>query len=176
MCSSVKELTTHFAPAERATGGEIRADHEKLRNAPLIRQLLDSFPEPAMLLNPQRQIVLGNDKLLALLGAGMEAILGLRPGEMLNCIHAKDEQAGCGTSKFCSQCGAVSAIWESSRTNTAQVRECRITCRSATGFSSLDLRVWGHRSHWMGSSLFSPCVTSRTRSVVQFWSGSSSMR
>jgi hypothetical protein len=139
----VKNLTTYFAPAERATGREIRTDHEKLRNVPLIRQLLDSFPEPAMLLNPQRQIVLANDKLQVLLGADSDAVLGLRPGEMLNCIHAKDEEAGCGTSKFCSQCGAVSAIWESSRTNTAQVRECRITCRSATGLSALDLRVWG---------------------------------
>ena len=31
-----------------------------------------------MLLNPQRQIVLANDKLPALLGAGAEAVLGLR--------------------------------------------------------------------------------------------------
>jgi Histidine kinase-, DNA gyrase B-, and HSP90-like ATPase/PAS domain len=139
----VNNLITHFAPAERATGEEIRIDHEKLRNVPLIRQLLDSFPEPAMLLNPQRQIVLANDKLLDLLGSDSDAILGLRPGEMLNCIHAKDEEAGCGTSKFCSQCGAVSAIWESGRTNTAQVRECRINRRSGTGFSALDLRVWG---------------------------------
>jgi hypothetical protein len=143
MCSIVEQLITHFAPPERATGKEIRTDHEKLRNVPLIRQLLDSFPEPAMLLNPQRQIVLANDKLLALLGVDLDAVLGLRPGEMLNCIHAKDENAGCGTSKFCSQCGAVNAIWASSRTNTAQVRECRITCRIAAGFSALDLRVWG---------------------------------
>jgi hypothetical protein len=143
MCSSVKDPITYFAPAERATGREIRTDHEKLLNVPLISQLLDSFPEPAMLLNPQRQIVLVNDKLQAILGVDSDAVLGLRPGEMLNCIHAKDEEAGCGTSKFCSQCGAVNAIWASSRTNTAQVRECRITCQSATGFSALDLRVWG---------------------------------
>lgn len=51
--------------------------------------------------------------------------------------------AGCGTTRFCSQCGAVNAIWESIETETAQVRECRITCRAPTGFAALDLRVWG---------------------------------
>jgi len=142
----VKNLITYFAPAERATGREIRADHEKLRNVPLIRQLLDSFPEPAMLLNPQRQIVLANDKLLVLLGADSDSVLGLRPGEMLNCIHAKEEEAGCGTSKFCSQCGAVNAIWESSRTNT----------RSGSGmpdYPSERNRFFSARPQGMGNSI-----------------------
>jgi hypothetical protein len=36
--------------------------------------------------------------------------LGLRPGEALQCIHANDEPAGCGTTQFCSTCGAAIAI------------------------------------------------------------------
>jgi len=135
-------LTTHFAPAARATDEGIKADHIALQAMRLVRQLLDSFPEPALILNPQRQIVHANDKLLALLRIEQEQALGLRPGEMLNCIHACEMEAGCGTSKFCSQCGAVNAIWESIKTNTAQMRECRITCRVPAGFASLDLRVW----------------------------------
>lgn len=35
--------------------------------------------------------------------------MGLRLGETLQCVHAHDEPAGCGTTKFCSTCGAAIA-------------------------------------------------------------------
>jgi Histidine kinase-, DNA gyrase B-, and HSP90-like ATPase len=138
-----EEVLTYFAPPERDSQEQIRRDHSSLRAMALVRQLLDSFPEPAMILNRHRQIVYANDKLLALRRTGQDEIIGLRPGEMLDCIHSGEMEAGCGTSKFCTQCGAVNAIWESIKTDTAQVRECRITCRVPEGFTALDLRVWG---------------------------------
>lgn len=133
---------TFFAPPERATDAEVAADHQRLTETPLIQQLLDSFPEAAMVLNPERQIVFANDKLARLLNLDPENLLGLRPGEAFNCVHAWDCASGCGTLKFCSQCGAVGAIWECSKTASAQMQECRITCASAEGTVSLDLRVW----------------------------------
>lgn len=138
-----EQTITYFAPAERADREQLQHDHDRIGAAPLIRQLLDSFPEPAMILNSQRQIVYVNDKLLNLLHTAQDGVIGLRPGELLNCIHSREMKAGCGSSKFCSQCGAVNAIWESIKTNTAQMRECRITCRTPSGFAALDLRVWG---------------------------------
>lgn len=36
--------------------------------------------------------------------------LGLRPGEVIQCLHAHDGPAGCGTTKFCSTCGAAIAM------------------------------------------------------------------
>jgi len=140
--STVNVLLTYSAPAERASTAEVAADHQKLLQEPLVQQLLDSFPEPAMILNPQRQVVLANDKLTALLNAKPEQLLGCRPGEILNCIHSQDCAGGCGTSKFCGQCGAGRAIWESQATNTAQVGECRMTCATGEGSLSLDLKVW----------------------------------
>jgi len=134
---------TYFAPPERATADQIRIDHDRLRLTPLIRELLASFPQPAMILNPQREIVYANDKLLALAGTGHDRVLGLRVGEALNCIHSDELESGCGTSKACSVCGAVNAIWQSVRTSSAQTRDCRITYRVPTGFAALDLRVWG---------------------------------
>jgi len=62
----VNVLLTYSAPAERASTAEVAADHQKLLQEPLVQQLLDSFPEPAMILNPQRQVVLASDKLAAL--------------------------------------------------------------------------------------------------------------
>jgi len=138
----VNVMLTYSAPAERASAAEVAADHQKLLQEPLVQQLLDNLPEPAMILNPQRQVVLANDKLAALLNAEPEQLLGCRPGEILHCIHCQDCAGGCGTSKFCAQCGAGRAIWESQKTNTAQVRECRMTCATGEGSLSLDLKVW----------------------------------
>ncbi|HXR40047.1 MAG TPA: PAS domain-containing protein [Terracidiphilus sp.] len=135
-------LLTYSAPAERASAAEVAADHQKLLQEPLVHQLLDSLPEPAMILNPQRQVVLANRKLAALLSAEPEQLLGRRPGEILTCIHSQDGAGGCGTSKFCAQCGAAGAIWESQTTNTAQVRQCTMTCATGEGSLSLDLKVW----------------------------------
>ncbi len=133
----VNVMLTYSAPA-----AEVAADHQNLLQEPLVQQLLDSLPEPAMILNPQRQVVLVNDKLAALLNAEPEELLGHRPGEILHCIHSQDCAGGCGTSKFCAQCGAGRAIWESQTTNTAQVRDCRMACATGAGSLSLDLKVW----------------------------------
>jgi PAS domain-containing protein len=135
-------IQSYFAPPERAEAAEISAQYRRLRATPLIQQLLDCFPEPAMILNPQRQVVQANNALAGLLKVEATELLGLRPGEILNCIHAHECAGGCGTSKFCRQCGAVRAIWDASRTQTDQCEECRITCANRQGHVSLDLRVW----------------------------------
>lgn len=135
------ELTTQYAPAERAGAEELAKDHEALMKPLVSRKLLDSFPEPAVVLNRQRQIVMANDKLEKMLGKDAGKLVGLRPGEALNCVHANDCE-GCGTAEFCRNCGAVRAIWKSQVTRKVDVQECRLTYRTAEGTASLDLRVW----------------------------------
>jgi len=63
---------------------------------------------------------------------------GQRPGEVLRCVHAGEAAGGCGTSEFCSTCGAALAILESHHGRPTK-QECRIT---ATGGQAYDLRVW----------------------------------
>ena len=60
-------IQSYFAPPERAEAAEISAQYRRLRATPLIQQLLDCFPEPAMILNPQRQVVQANNALAGLL-------------------------------------------------------------------------------------------------------------
>ena len=47
---------------------------------------------------------------------GKESIYGMRAGECVDCIHAWEEKGGCGTSEFCSECGAVNAVMNSQET------------------------------------------------------------
>ena len=133
---------TRFASAERAQASEIQQDNQIIASDPRIRQLLDSFPEAALILNRQRQIVMVNDKLLALLNKPEGSILGRRPGEAVNCIHWGKEPGGCGTTDFCRWCGAVGAILTSQESTEATSRECTITTATPDGERSLDLLVW----------------------------------
>lgn len=114
----------------------------KLAGNRLIGALLDSFPEPAMILNRERQIVLANDKLAAVLNRPVESLLGLRPGEALDCIHSKERPAGCGTTHFCQFCGTARAVVNSQRLGEPDVEECRIQRVVEGRIAALDLRVW----------------------------------
>jgi signal transduction histidine kinase len=130
---------TQFAPPERATADEIAAQHAAFAGAsPLVVALLDGIPEIVLVLNSQRQIVYANRVLLDYLGCDAKEVLGLRPGEALDCVHATDEEWGCGTTEFCRMCGAARAVLQG-LAGEESVQECRITRRCSR--ESLDLRV-----------------------------------
>ncbi len=132
-------LPTRFAPAERAAPEAIRAQTRALAGKPVGAWALDAVPDIFLVVNAQRQIVFANRALADLLGTDDRARLcGQRPGEALGCVHAFESPGGCGTTEFCSTCGAVHAILTSLAGEPAQ-QECRITLR---GGGSLDLRVW----------------------------------
>lgn len=134
---------TYFAPAERAGPEQLASELEGLRNAPFVRDILDSYPEPAAIVNDQRQIVLANKRLSALTGKSEEELLGSRPGEALACVNSAEMEAGCGTSRACRYCGAVQAIQGCIVSREDEAEECRMTVGDAcVGHVSLDLKVW----------------------------------
>ena len=133
---------TSFAPAERLTADEIASQNQQLSSHSLVAHLLDCLPDPVVILNQQRQIVLANRGFVQLLHSSPEELLGLRPGEALHCLHSDETPGGCGTGTFCRHCGAVQAIMKSQRTSGPSVEECRIMRDSPHEPSPLDLRVW----------------------------------
>jgi signal transduction histidine kinase len=133
-------MFTAFAPAERAPLETILKQAQQFPTATLGFQLLDTIPNPFMLLNENRQIVYANRAIVEALSlADLNALLGQRPGEALDCVQASKNEAGCGTSVFCQTCGAVKTILAGLR-GTAESNECRIMRHDG---SALDLRVWG---------------------------------
>ena len=133
------KLPTKFAPAERASAGEIRSQAQYFLDAPLLNRLFDAIPDIVLILNQQRQIVFANGAVLTSLGLdSQDSVLGLRPGEALGCVHAFETEGGCGTTEFCQTCGAVHAILSSLKGHE-DIKECRITQQSG---EALDLRVW----------------------------------
>ncbi len=133
---------TDFAPAERVPMAEIERQRRLFDNSSPLKQMLDAVPDILLVLNPERQIVYANQSLYQTFGmekGETEKVFGRRPGEVWKCIHAFESEGGCGTTLFCSTCGAAKAIL-SSQKNKKDVQECRII-QDQTG-DALDLRIW----------------------------------
>jgi len=135
-------IKTYFAPPERADQTVILNTNDILQRAPFINDLLEAFPTMAVILNQERQVVFWNKKFDQLLvSLGQTKILGQRVGECIDCIHAHDMDAGCGTAEHCRTCGATIAMLNASK-GKSNVQECRITITSGSEQESLDLRVY----------------------------------
>ena len=95
------KVVTHFAPAERASDERLQRDIEIVCQSPIIDALMGAVTGLLAVLNEQRQILAINDTLLETLGvADAGEVLGLRPGEAIDCVHARDLPGGCGTTRF----------------------------------------------------------------------------
>ncbi|MBU2629399.1 MAG: sensor histidine kinase [Proteobacteria bacterium] len=121
-------MDTYFAPPEKANDKEIAAEIEIVNKNPVMSGLLNSISGILAILDENRQIIALNDSFLKTLGIDdPEQALGLRLGEALECIHANEEPAGCGTTKFCSTCGAAIAIVSSIEQDIPMERLCALS-------------------------------------------------
>jgi K+-sensing histidine kinase KdpD len=104
-------MQTYFAPTERTSPEELHLTIDAVSNSPVFTKILQSVGGLLAVLDKHRQIVALNDSFLQMLGLkDSTSTFGLRLGEVVKCIHARKEISGCGTSKYCSTCGAAIAI------------------------------------------------------------------
>jgi len=128
---SSASLKTDFAPAGRVDREELDSEVANCLDNPVARVVLDSVESYALILNEQRQILAANEALfeaLALEDPG--CFQGLRPGEILGCVHVEEGPDGCGTSKACARCGAVLTILAAQQQNCPVEGECLLSARS----------------------------------------------
>jgi signal transduction histidine kinase len=145
------KLPTEFAPAERASADKTQQQCRYFSDLPMLRLLLDSVPSNIFILNPERQAVFANQTVLDFLGGAQgQSLCGLRTGEAFGCIHSCKTEGGCGTTKFCSTCGAAKAILASQK-GVQSIQECRMM--RGQDQEPLDLRVWA-TPFTMGSEQF----------------------
>ena len=136
---NLEKLHTEFAPAERASSQVVLRQAKIVSNLGIVCNLLDGVPELLLVLNKQRQIVYSNQCLLDFLGVEHRGhLMGVRPGEALDCVRSYQSEGGCGTTEFCKTCGAVKAILASQR-GKRDIQECRIIRRGEG--DALDLRI-----------------------------------
>jgi signal transduction histidine kinase len=70
-----------------------------------------------------------------------EDVTGLRFGEAIGCIYSNEMEGGCGTSKYCTKCGAGQAIKKTKDTGENCSKECRITAKIADKEIHYDLQI-----------------------------------
>ncbi|WP_187147760.1 PAS domain-containing sensor histidine kinase [Heliomicrobium modesticaldum] len=127
--------------AERLSRREVEAQANLIEKLEGVQVAFNALPHVIMVLNRQRQIIFTNSALLALLGdVDMEMVLGVRPGEVLRCIHAQNETGGCGTTESCRTCGAFFALMNGLE-GKLDCRDCRISVRAGDSVRALDVRV-----------------------------------
>jgi signal transduction histidine kinase len=104
------------------------------------REILDSCPYVAIVLNEQRRIVFFNRALASLAGPVEEsALFGRKFGQAVQCDHAF-EGGGCGTTEACRTCGAFLAV-EEGLMGFSSTKECRLI-RNVDGATEwLEVRV-----------------------------------
>jgi PAS domain-containing protein len=121
-------MDTYFAPPQRANKNELAAEIEIASNSPIVSGLLHSVNDFLAVLDTHRQIVAINDSFLQMLGTNNpEKTYGLRLGEVLECVHAYEEPAGCGTTKFSSTCGLATSIVSSFEHNKPVEKICALS-------------------------------------------------
>lgn len=135
------ELSTTYLPAGRTDPATIRRQKQFVAENASFRAILDTIPNAVVILNRERQIVYAN---AAFAGLSPEPelmdILGHRVGEALHCRNANEGPDGCGTSTFCSTCGAAHAQAAAAH-GQRSVEECHIMREVDGALVPLDLRV-----------------------------------
>lgn len=112
----------------RDSQAEIDKQHQAIADNSLLVGVLKSYPGLVAVLNVRRQIVYANDAFVDFFGVQEQRqILGQRPGEALACGHAGTSEFGCGTTQWCSHCGASQAIRNCQQYQQADERECSLT-------------------------------------------------
>lgn len=138
-------MRTHYASPERATPKALDSEIEFVTESPMVSGLLQAVSGLLAVVNEHRQIVALNDTFLKLLGIDNPTeALGLRPGEALQCIHADEEPAGCGTTRFCSTCGAAIAMVSSFERNAPTECVCALTTKRGPTTLDMSLLIRAH--------------------------------
>jgi hypothetical protein len=133
---------TFFAPAWRAPRDQLVGELAMVSSHPVIDGLIKTVGGLMAILNEHRQVLLVNQAFLTMLGIkDSDSVLGLRPGEAIRCVHADEAPAGCGTTQFCSSCGAAVAIVSSLGADRPEERICVTTVERNGDTTDLYLKV-----------------------------------
>ncbi len=135
-------METYFASPYRSGPRELRHQVEIVTSSPVIDGIMQMVGGLIAVLNENRQILSVNQQLLNALGVdNPEAVMGLRPGEAVGCRYATEMAAGCGTSEYCMNCGAVIAIVTSLGSDGPVARTCAISAERNGRPADLFFRV-----------------------------------
>lgn len=124
-------IETRFASAERSPDTLVWSQYHRFAYYPVLSDFLAKIDQYIVVLNDNRQIVFANQSFIKDYDLGrIENIIGRRVGEVFDCRFAWCV-AGCGTSEFCKECGAVQSMLQSQRERSDVFMECIILTKTS---------------------------------------------
>lgn len=121
---------------------EILKSRIEITGIQYIKDILSSLSSVICILNDRNQVVFSNDTMLEKYNLDLEEhVLGVRPGEIFNCVNAVNDTGGCGTTEKCEYCGAKTAFDQAWKQSKKVVRECKITSQKDQETFQLDLEI-----------------------------------
>lgn len=121
-------MSSCFANPEKASAITLEDQILCASSNPLIGALMLSIGGLFAVCNQDRQVLAVNNNLLAQMGLkDQSAVLGLRPGEMLGCVHTSKYHKDCGSTPACSSCGAAIAMVTSLTENIPVEKVCAMS-------------------------------------------------
>jgi nitrogen-specific signal transduction histidine kinase len=115
-----------FDPSYRYNTEILNRQASEILQSSHLPALLEDVPVVLLIINSARQVVYANRDLLEVTEKKSKPeLIGKRPGECLDCVHAKEGNFGCGSTAYCKVCGLASSV-TLSETGKTEKGECRI--------------------------------------------------
>lgn len=128
--------------ARRASAALIEKQALQINSEPHIAGILHAISLPVIIINASRQVVFANSPFLSMLGLDSDKpLLGVRPGEIISCLHSTETEHGCGTSAACALCGAIEAVLEAQSSGKKTQREARISSHIQEQLVAFDFQI-----------------------------------
>lgn len=140
----------YAAPPERLDRGQIEAQREKLKEGFPFDTLFSRLDFLVLVLNRQRQIVESYPEDAVRIHEDLIEGIGLRPGEVLNCVHALNCADGCGRSAACRYCGVALAIGEAQENVIPVKRRCLLRRKGSVTEEGVEYQVTAVPIFWDG--------------------------
>lgn len=104
----------------REDAESVAAQAQAWRKRPDLVTALNAVPQAILVLNASRQVIFANTLALATAGvSSVDELLGLRPGDALDCDRSHQGSDGCGSAEGCKSCGAFRALAGDARRESA---------------------------------------------------------
>lgn len=126
----------------------ILGEELNLENIQFVKELLSVTSSVVCILNEHKRIIFANDVLINQYGFDLDRdLVGLRFGEVMNCVNMKSPGAVCGLTDKCKYCGAnytFNDFWEKQE---PVVNECRLVREIDGVVQQLDLEITARPFH-----------------------------
>lgn len=125
-----------------------------IKDNALYRSILDAVPSPILIVDDDVKIVDFNLAAALLVSEKPEAVIKSCAGDVLNCIHSIESEAGCGKSSSCEHCIIRNSVNKAIAGQSSFREKTKMTLSDKTGTKDIYLSVTTSPFEYLDEKLF----------------------